>query len=551
MKQFTSLFLRFLLIILFSVVFLTESALSAAESYYFFVQFTDKNNSPYSLSNPSEYLSNKALTRRLYFGIVCDSTDLPVNANYVNQIGNLGIKVHSRSKWLNGITVIANDSNIMSQVRNFSFVKKVQFTGIKSSPANIKSNIKKSTEDFIYGATATQINQVKGNYLHNLGYTGKDIYVGVLDAGFNNVNINGCFDSLRLQNRLLGTKDIIEPTSNIYAEDAHGANVLSIMTGNKPGNFLGSTPHASFWLIRTEYGPSEYLVETDFWVSGIEFADSVGIDIVNSSLGYTTFNSASMNFTYADMNGKVSRASIAATMAAHKGIIVCNSMGNDGDKTWKYLGSPADADDILSVGAVTSSASPSFFTSFGPSSDFRIKPEVCAMGTATAIVNTSGASSSGNGTSYSTPVITGMMACYLQYIKSNFSAKSISDIIESVKKSTSDYSNPTSQMGYGIPDFQKASILITVLDMEKESSLKNYKIIYNKANQSIQVDNLQNTNHNIAQIQLINQIGQIVDSKIITSQSTQLQTNKISAGIYFVRIIRDENTETFKIFVEK
>ncbi len=550
MRQFLFAFSRFHIITIFSFVFLTGSVLSASESYYFFVQFTDKNNSPYTLSNPSEYLSNKALTRRSYFGIVCDSTDLPVNTYYVKQISNLGIKVHSRSKWMNGITVIANDSSKMSLVRQLPFVKKVQFTGIKSSPANIKSNIKKSTETLTYGMTATQINQVNGSYLHNLGYTGKGIHVGVIDAGFNNVNVNACFDSLRLQSRLLGTKDIIEPTSNIYAEDAHGANVLSIMTGNKPENYLGSTPHASFWLIRTEYAPTEYLVETDFWVAGIEFADSVGVDVVNSSLGYTTFDTVPMNFTYADMNGKVSRASIAATMAAHKGIIVCNSMGNDGNKTWKYLGSPADAYDILSVGAVTSSGAASTFSSFGPSSDFRIKPEVCAMGTATAFVNIIGTSQGGNGTSYSSPIIAGMMACYMQYIKSNFTGKSIKDIIESVKKSASNYSNPIDPLGYGIPDFKKASMIITAVDRANESSLKNYKIIYNKANHSIQVYNLQNNNHNNTQIQLINQIGQIIDSKIITNQSTQLQTDKISAGIYFIRIVREENTETHKILVE-
>ena len=550
MKKVISCFSFYRLISLFIFVFIISYALQATESYYFFVQFSDKNSSPFSLSNPSEYLSARALARRTYFGITCDSTDLPVNANYINQINNLGIKIHSRSKWLNGITVIASDSSKMNQVRMLPFVKKVQFTGIKSSPAYIKSNIKKSTETLTYGMTATQINQVNGSFLHNLGFTGKGIHVGVLDAGFNNVNINTCFDSLRLQSRLLGTKDIIEPVSNIYAEDAHGANVLSIMTGNKPENFLGSTPHASFWLIRTEYVPSEYIVETDFWVAGIEFADSVGVDVVNSSLGYTTFDTVPMNFTYADMNGKVSRASIAATMAAHKGIIICNSMGNDGNKTWKYLGSPADADDILSVGAVTSTGAASSFTSFGPSTDFRIKPEVCAMGTATAFVNIIGTSQGGNGTSYSSPVIAGMMACYMQYIKSNFTGKSIKDIIESVKKSASNYTNPIDPLGYGIPDFQKASTIITAVDKLNESSLRNYKIIYNKETKSIQIYNLQNTNYKFVQIQLINQTGQMIDYKYITNQPALFQTDKISAGVYFLRIIRDENTETHKILID-
>ena len=314
---------HFVQLFIVSILFISTSVQSAVTSYYFYVQFANKNNSPYSLSNLSEFLSARAISRRTTFSVTCDSTDLPVNPSYIQQVENLGVHVHSKSKWMNGATVLLTDSSKMSLVRALPFVKRVQYTGKidVDSPVSPRRS-KNETTTSEYGSATTQINQLNGKYLHNLGFRGKDIVIGVIDAGFTNVNVNSAFDSLRIQGRLLGTKDIINPNSNIYAEDTHGAMVLSTMTGNLAGQFLGTAPDASYWLIRTEYGPTEYLVETDFWCSGIEFADSVGVDVVNSSLGYSTFDDTKMNFSYADMNGKVSRASIAANLASKKGIIV-------------------------------------------------------------------------------------------------------------------------------------------------------------------------------------------------------------------------------------
>ena len=424
-----------------------SATISAQTTYYFYVQLKNKNNSPFSLSNPSVYLSQRAIARRITFRIPTDSVDFPVNPAYVQQIENLGIHVHCASKWMNGVTLKMTDSTKMSQVRALPFVKFTQYTGMLVGSA--LAPVQKASEKDLalnYGIAAGQINQLNGAYLHNEGFKGKGIHIAVIDAGFTNVNINPCFDSLRLQGRLLGTKDVINSASNIYAEDSHGAMVLSTMTGNMPGQYLGTAPEASYWLIRTEYSPTEYKVETDFWCSGIEFADSVGADIATSSLGYSTFDDSKMDFSYADMNGKVSRASRAATIAGKKGMLVLVAAGNEGNATWHYISSPSDADGIITVGAVTSTGLPSSFSSFGPSSDNRVKPEICATGTASALVSTGGTTTYGNGTSFATPIMAGMMACLLQRYKAFDPNPVIQVLLNSVFASGSLYNNPTAQI---------------------------------------------------------------------------------------------------------
>ncbi len=528
---------------LFFAVLLSLVNVEAVVKYYFYVQLANKNNTLYSLSTPSEYLSARAIARRASFNIAIDSTDLPVNQSYVSQIANLGITVHCRSKWMNGVTVLVADSTKMSQVRSLPFVKWAKYTGKinVAQPAKPRKS-KYESQVYNYGSSATQLNQVNASYLHNLGYTGKNIQVAVLDAGFTNVNINPGFDSLRLQGRLLGTKDFSEPTQNIYNSDSHGANVLSIMTGNYPNQYLGAAPHASYWLIRTEYAPTEYVSETDFWVAGIEFADSVGADVANSSLGYTTFDDPSMNYTYANMNGTYSRASRAATMAAQKGIIVCNSAGNEGDDPWHFIGVPADADGIVSVGAATSTGEPSVFTSYGPSADNRQKPDLTAMGTSTAYINTSGALSAGNGTSYSSPIIAGMFACFLQYAKANFNSFSIQTLIQSAKQSANLYSAPTYRLGYGIPNFQTACAYLPAnLQVEKQTE-NELKLFQNKGSNMLIVNYISKEPTTLS---LYTLSGMMVYKSTITNHQTSISTASFASGIYLIRVV-GENVNHFQ-----
>jgi len=547
MRNFTvkariaGLFIVFLLI--------ATAGIRAQVSYYFYVQFTDKNNSQYSLSKPLEFLSERAVARRTSFGLSCDSTDLPVNPSYIKQIKDLSIPVHCQSKWMNGATVLLPDSGMMSQVRRLPFVKFVEYSGKLTGPVQAPKGKYKIKTTFDYGIAAGQINQLNGTTLHNEGYRGKGIQIGVIDAGFMSVNTNTAFDSLRLQGRLLGTKDIINPNSDIYSEDSHGAMVLSTMAGNVPGQFLGTAPDASYWLIRTEYVPTEYKVEPDFWCSGIEFADSVGVDIATSSLGYSTFDDPSMNFTYADMNGKVCRASRAANLASKKGIIVTVAAGNEGEKSWHYISSPSDADGIITVGAVTSDGTPSYFSSFGPSSDGRVKPEVCATGSFSAIISSAGTPSNGDGTSFATPIMAGMMACLLQRYKAIDALTDVPTILNSVFKSGSLYNNPTDQMGYGIPDFVQAEKNLKTFDSIRQIEKENFVLSYNPTLKTITVRFTESNFPKNSTVSIYSMTGSLLLNQPLTETSTVLQSGKFQTGVYAVSVSENGKTNTVKVVV--
>lgn len=549
MKTSTSLKYNVHLIIAF-LLFFSASIQTAKASYFFFVQFSDKNNSPYSLSNPSEFLSERAIARRQYFSCAYDSTDLPINPSYLSQVQNLGVPVYCRSKWMNGATVLVSDSSIMSQVRVLPFVKWVQYTGIKDDAAAIQANKIPAQINTDYGTATTQIDQLNGKYLHNLGYRGKGIYIGVIDDGFNSVDTNPAFDSLRLQGRLLGTKDFVNPTSNIYAEDAHGTKVLSTMAGNLPNLYLGTAPDASYWLIRTENAPTEYLVEPDFWTSGIEFADSVGIDVVNSSLGYTTFSDTTMNFKYADMNGKVSRASRAATLASQKGIIICNSAGNEGGKAWKYIGTPADADGIITVGSVTSTGTPASTSSFGPSSDGRVKPEICARGYIAALIGITGTTTTGSGTSYASPIMAGMMACFLQDIKSTHPSYNLKTLLNAIFESGTLFNNPTAQMGYGIPNFQTALANLPLYNGIKLAETKDILLTFDNKNKALHIQLSDEQSSTGKSVRIYSMMGHLMTSQSLSAQETVIHNNNFTAGIYAVCILENGKTNTYKVIIK-
>lgn len=537
---------QYILILVLSTV--CSFATIAQTQYFFYVQLSNKHNNPYSLTQPEQYLSQRAIDRRNAYGLECDSTDLPVNPGYISEISSKGVKVHNRSKWLNGITIRMADTSVVSQIRSLPFVKWVKYSGQMNSaalPAPRKAKF--GSETYNYGTSATQINQLNGSTLHNAGYTGKGIHIAVLDAGFNNVNVNPGFDSLRIQGRLLGTKDFAEPNSNIYSLDSHGANVLSIITGNLAGQYLGSAPHASYWLLRTEYAPSEYLMELDFWVSAIEFADSAGVDMVNSSLGYTTFDDASMNFTYADMNGKTARASIAASMAAQKGIVVCNSAGNDGNKAWKYIGSPADAEGIFTIGSNMSTGAASYFTSFGPSSDGRTKPEISGMGTSTAIISTSGVTSTGNGTSYSSPLVCGMLACLLQYTKEKNPAMSLNAFRQVVIENSNLYNAPTTQLGYGITSFQQAMSTVTSFTQTKDSRT-NIAVKYIPEHKLIRLNfsgEMYKNTISVSDISGRNILGIVTESSVC-----EIPVQNFRTGVYIIHIQNPHEQYNEKLLIQ-
>jgi len=428
---------------------------------YYAIRFAGKAGNQYSLSRPQEFLSARAIERRTRLHIAPDSSDLPVTRFYLDSLRNSGLQVVCTSRWFNLAVVATNDTSLISKALQLPFVASVRKAQPVSQPQ--KAFHDKWSQESIsgavsplnqtdYGVAYTQIHLHKGDTLHALGYRGRGIHIAVLDAGFYHADTLPAFRNLYDDHRVLGTRDFVAPETGVYEDHPHGMQVLSIMAGNVPGQYIGTAPEASYYLLRTENTSGEYIVEEYYWTAGAEFADSAGADIIHASLGYTVFDDPSQNHTYSDMNGKTALVSRAASMAARKGMMVIISAGNEGNKSWKYISAPADADSILAVGAVTATGTLASFSGRGPSSDGRIKPDVVAMGVGTFVQNTAGSFSPGSGTSFASPVITGLTACLWQAEPS----LTPSELRSAILMSASQYDAPDTLKGYGIPDFSKA-----------------------------------------------------------------------------------------------
>lgn len=463
---------RIFLLLAAALLSFTANAQQPVANSKFVVFFTDKNNSPFSIGNPSQYLSQRAIDRRNRYGIAIDEKDLPVNQTYVDGVRNAGVFILNKSKWLNCVTVWAPDTNALAAIRALPYVQNLKpiskvkpgedpmanLAKVHTPKTRTKNTEKSNSTPLDYGRGFNQINLSKGQTLHQNGFKGEGMVIAVMDAGFAQVNQMDMFDSLWVSNRILGTKDYVNPGNHdIFQFNNHGTYVLSTMGGNIPGLLVGTAPRASYWLIRTEEAASENIIEEYNWASGAEFADSVGADVINSSLGYTQFDDSTQNHTYTDMDGKHNPSSRAATIAAGRGLLVVNSAGNSGSGSWFYLGAPADADSILTIGAVDSLGNYANFSSKGPSYDKRIKPNVAAQGSNAWVVNFGGGAMKGSGTSFSSPIMAGMVTCFWQAnpVYNNM------QIMDAVQKSASQHNNPDSLMGYGIPDFSIAGQLLT------------------------------------------------------------------------------------------
>ena len=457
-KHFRNGIFRFLLFLVLFII-LSDAILFAQNEpkSYFWIQLKDKKGTTYQITKPEAFLSQRAINRRIRQHIAIDSTDLPVSGVYIDTLKKRGLEIFHTSKWLNGVTVRIGDTMQIRKIAALPFVTSVQFT----RPANVlKSAKNKFSEDNLqaeidpatYGNALNQLTQLNGQYLHNQGFRGKGIQVAILDAGFWHVNEIQAFDSLRNSNRILKARDFVEPKSDFYSLHSHGMSVLSCMGGNIPGTLIGTAPDASFFLFRTEDAATEYLIEEDNWVAGAELADSLGADVINSSLGYYSFDDSKMDHVYSDLNGKKTRITQGANMAFKKGILVFNSAGNEGGTPWKRIIVPSDGENVIAVAAVDKNGIRAGFSSVGPAYGGAIKPNVAAMGSSTYLITGSGIPGNSSGTSFSSPVLAGMGACLLQ---ANPYAN-VAQVKLAIEQSAHQYNKPDSLLGYGIPDFEKA-----------------------------------------------------------------------------------------------
>jgi len=560
-------------LLLIILVFLVMQASAQLAPHKYLVRFTDKNNSPYSISNPSAFLTAKAIARRNNQGIAIKYNDLPVSPAYIDSVASTGAIVICRSKWFNSVTIFTVDSIALAKIHSFPFVVSVDSIW-KVNPNSDKmiSPVKKFEEvnlsanahcadissttggsmkvnSYDYGNATNQVTMIGCEYLHNLGYRGQGMTIAVIDGGFNSANTIHAFDSLWANNQILGTRDFVQPGDDVFSLITHGMMVLSIMGANVPGVIVGTAPRASYWLLRSEDGPTENIIEEYNWASAAEFADSVGADVINSSLGYTTFDKPWMDHTYADMNGHTCPSTIAATIAAEKGMIVCNSAGNSGGSPWHYIGAPADADSILTVGAVDDQEHYAAFSSTGPTADGRIKPTVATQGQSTVVADGSVQGwTSGSGTSFSSPVLAGATACLWQA----FPSLTNMQIIEAIKESASQFTNPDSLLGWGIPNFAAANAILTnikIHNLENDNTFNIfpnpfseviYLLFYSSDTESVDID-----------------IYDIMGKKVYSQENlhrisgysyfTVSNISSLSKGIYMIRVATKGKVYTKKI----
>lgn len=420
------------------------------------VELTDKINTPYSIFRPQDFLSARALERREMQGILIDETDLPIVPEYIEKVIALGAPLHSKSKWLNSLAVHTDNKEILDAIAKLPFVKRVSPLGKFRNPtipyiSKERSKVNPAKHEInYYGKAANQIQMLGGDILHGYGYTGRDVHVAIFDGGFTDVTRMPVFDSIFATNRLLGTHDFVEGDEFVYESSSHGRDVLACMGSKAPHLIVGTAPDASYYLFKTEDVKGEFRIEEFNWVAALEYADSVGVEVVNSSLGYTGFNDTTMSYKTHQLDGKTALGSRGAEIGASKGIIIVNSAGNEGDGPWRYIGTPADAKGVLAVAAVRPNGQRARFSSWGPSADGRVKPDVAAQGQATVVASAKQYDvTTTNGTSFSSPVMAGMVAS----LKQAHSDKTSEEIKDAIRLSGHLSSQPDSSLGYGIPNF--------------------------------------------------------------------------------------------------
>lgn len=458
-----------------------------SQEFRYRVDFTDKANSPFSVSYPSQYLSQRAIDRRTAQGIPVLENDLPVNQVYIDSILNSGnVKLLNRSKWLNSITISTDDSTLIDSINTYSFVlNAVQWRKTKSGfseeklrafhragrmadvPPSTRTGFTEGTKAGLdYGAAFNQVNMINADFLHDQGFKGEGMLIAVLDAGFIYTDSMQAFDHLFQSNRIIATWNFVDGNDSVFKAASHGTFVLSTMAANLPSLIIGTAPEAAYMLLISEDIASETIIEEFNWVSAAEFADSAGADIINSSLGYTTFDpipedtlflANPFNHTYAEMNGDIALATVGADIAASKGILVVNSAGNSGANDWNFIGVPADGDSVFSIGAVDADRNYASFSSNGPTADGRVKPDVCAQGQASVIASFNDSIIWGSGTSFSSPIMAGAIACFWQ----SAAGKTNIEIMNLVRQSASQYNTPDTLLGFGIPDFEVAYEILT------------------------------------------------------------------------------------------
>ncbi|MBQ8958406.1 MAG: S8 family peptidase [Bacteroidales bacterium] len=542
-------------LLLFFAVTMFAQAQIATNIYW--VQFTDKNNSPYSIDNPEAYLSERALQRRANQGIAIDEYDLPVNPQYLQAVADCGAELINPSKWLNGVSVRATNPSVIDAINALEFVSTV-----RNCPNNPEAQMLKErwlanemkpaaanrgTRGF-YGGAEAQVTQLNAHLLHDMGYDGTGIIIAVLDGGFEGTPDQSCFDNMREEGRLLGTKQFVYGQTSVYTQSTHGTSCLSTMGAYDPNNMVGTAPKASYYLIHTEDGNTENIIEEYNWVSGAEFADSLGVDVCTTSLGYIDFDMTQWNHPFEHYDGKTAPMTIGAEIAVSRGMICLNAAGNEGGGTCT-LGIPADAEHVLTVGAVNASGNRASFSSVGPTFDGRIKPDVMAMGEGTYVASGYGSwypYYNGNGTSFATPVLAGAVACLRQARP----YASVQELCDAIRESSNRASNPDNLYGYGIPDFSQALEMLHVDEMP--ATAKEIINVYpNPSQGEVHIALKEGVKAAVTVYDFMGHCLYTYDFNGLNHTTLENHLNMLDSGVYFIKAVSELGNQTLKLVLTK
>jgi serine protease AprX len=536
------------LLLVFTILFIQQSFAQTQEAWVF---FADKENVAESIANPNLILTQEAIDRKNLQGTTIDERDVPVNENYITQIKNSsGITVRSKSKWMNCVHVIGTQSNIEALL-DLSFVTDVEYADkslnlFPGAPLENKFALEESSQriNYNYGAAANQIEMLSGDYLHELDYTGEGMIVAVLDAGFPSIDTNPGFQKMRDENRILGTYDFEARTENVDGFSAHGFNTSSDIGGFLQDEFVGTAPQASFYFFVTEYAPSETPVEEAWWVEALERSDSLGVDVVNTSLGYQGYDNPNYDHSYEDLDGQTTFAARGANIAFDKGMILVTSAGNGGNSSFPTVGTPGDSPGMLTVGAVNSSGNYASFSSTGPTVDGRIKPDVMAQGSGSAVISTGGFVDFSSGTSFSSPIMAGVVTCLWQARPQTPNG----EIMQIIRESAHLYNNPTDEMGYGIPNFEDAYLALQELSIEDEFLMSNFALYPNPVSSKVNIsfpEGISNATFTVYTV-----LGNEVLNINISRNSNSVNIESLNSGMYIASIRSNNKQISFKLIKE-
>ena len=528
------------------------------------VYFVDKPNAATQIASPLTILTQRALDRRTKQSISLDTRDAPLESSYVAAIaGSTGITVLARSKWLNALHIQGLKANIdnlinLEIIPGIKIIDSIEFAdrslmGLSNKTSKSKKIAKwekyeKITTSYSYGSGFNQIDQLNGIILHENNFTGAGMQIAVMDAGFPNVDTFEAFRYIRENNQILGGYDFVNRSSNYFSGHSHGRSVLSTMAGYLENGINGSTidyvgtaPDAEYYLFITEDAVREVRLEESMWVEAAERADSLGVDVINTSLGYSIFfDNTAHNYAYADMDGQTAFITRGAEVAFSRGMILVTSAGNEGNSSpWKYINAPADGPSVLTIGAVNSAGTIAGFSSFGPTSDGRIKPDVCAQGQGAYIVNGSTSVGSSNGTSFSSPIMTGAVACLWQA----FPTKTNAEIIQYIKESGHLYGTPNDQEGYGIPDFE--GVYNNILSTYNEDSVDDFSVYPNPVNNHVFIKFPFETKK--VEVAIYNVLGKQQLQQLVNNDKPFMDISYLPGGLYILKITDETSSISFKI----